>query len=101
MPFPFQAQQTPRDKIVEFLSRNHGDMRELIKPLTKQRNELLTHNNKDWKDKIQEQYIHQAKYMIAEQITFAHGIDTETIIVFLESFDFGEYIQGTSVDWCI
>jgi hypothetical protein len=92
---------TPRNKIVDYLIHNHEQVLETAKFFTKQRDELFQHNNKDWREKIQKQYIHMVMYAIAEQITFEYGIDTETIITFFESFDFEQYISGTPCLDCI
>jgi uncharacterized protein YnzC (UPF0291/DUF896 family) len=90
-----------RDKIVDYLVHNHGDILARARVYKKQRDELLTHNSKDWQDKIREQYIHIVMYEIAEMITMEYGIDTETIITFFESFDFEQYIDGMSCDLCL
>lgn len=91
----------PRDKIADFLIHNHEDIMTKAKWYTKQRDELFKYNNKEWREKIQSQYIHYVMYDIAEMITFEHGIDTETIIEFFESFDFEQYIGGVPCEDCI
>lgn len=101
MAFPMQARLRPRDKIVDYLIHNHEDILSRAKVYKKQRDELFTHNSKDWQDKIQEQYIHIVMYDIAELITMEYGIDTESIITFFESFDFKQYIDGIKAEDCL
>src|SRR5271170_2579945 len=81
--------------ILDYLIDNQEHLRELMKPYQEQRDKLLSKNIREHYKDIQSQYINLAMYLIAEKIAEKSGVDTESTIVMLESFDLDEYLNGT------
>ena len=87
--------------IIDYLISNHQIIKEAMKPYKIQRDTLMAHNSRDHYKQIQKQYLDRARYMISSNLAYAYGIDTESVLVMLDSFDLTEYLNGTDTKWCI